>query len=111
MPKKKITDKQLLKIVAGFRDGMLDRKSSMGHCFIVSSALQGYLSWACGIESELYEGEWGEGNHVWLVLVDGRVLDATIDQFNYITPKYPKIHLGSPLDAHESGKPIQSKVA
>lgn len=100
---KKMTDKQILKIATEFRKGMLGKRDSLGTCGMVCFALQGLLG-AYGLQTRLYESEWGEGNHIWLMLDDGRVLDPTIDQFNYITPKYPVVHLGEPLDAHQDAK-------
>jgi hypothetical protein len=107
---KKPTDKQLLKIATEFRKGMLGKDSSRGYCGMVCFALQGYLN-AMGIKTTLYEGDWGEGNHIWMVLEDGRVLDPTIDQYNYITPKYPMVHLGEPLDAHQGGHLYRNQAA
>jgi hypothetical protein len=49
-------------------------------CGAVSYALAGYLR-GCGIECETVKYEVHKVEHVCLVLSDGRVLDATADQF------------------------------
>ena len=72
---------------------MIGDKPSNWTCGKVSFALQGYLA-----------------NHVWLKLPDGRILDATADQFNFWFPhkKYPKVHLGKPLEIDENAKPYRA---
>ncbi len=100
-----MSDKELIKISSQFAKGILGKRNSKAMCFAVSSALQGYLS-ICGVSTFLIEGEilvksengsknvtW---NHFWLQLDDGRILDATSDQF--LTPdgkKMPKTFLGA----------------
>jgi len=69
-------------------------------CFVVSAALAGFLS-AFGQETSIWEGTVGEWNHVWLEAPDGRVIDATADQFG---EKYPAIYVGKPLDIHKGEK-------
>lgn len=80
-----MTDRDLRSICRGFRNGLLNSDPSKGMCFIVSTALQGYLS-VCGIETKLIEGEVKNGkevwNHYWLELPDGRIIDSTMDQFD-----------------------------
>jgi hypothetical protein len=79
-----MTDKELIKITGQFTKGLLGKRKSNGMCFAVSAPLQGYLS-ACGLETELIEGEIKIGkdihNHCWLKLPDGRILDPTANQF------------------------------
>jgi hypothetical protein len=93
-----VTDAELLKASTEFRDGLLDCTQfggdPTGMCFAVSSALGGYLS-MLGLDCRLAEDDFGFTNHVWLVLPDGRVLDATADQFNRrLRCKLPKVYLG-----------------
>lgn len=61
-------------------------------CFAVCGPLQPLLSLA-GVETELVEAwfkrEYGEQNHYWLKLPDGRILDPTADQFGL-----PAVYLG-----------------
>jgi len=94
-----MSDKELLKITSQFTKGILGKHQSSSMCFAVSAPLQGFLS-VCGFETQLIEGEievsknelW---NHFWLKLPDGRILDATANQFR--TPdnkEMPKIYLG-----------------
>lgn len=101
------TDKQLKTFSSEFRDELLDRMSSKGKCAMVSWALQGYLSFALGLKSKVYESQVGKWNHLWLMLPDGRVLDCTADQFNKKKMKYPKVYLGTPLDIHVGGRPFK----
>jgi hypothetical protein len=92
-----VTDKQLLKIVRGYRNGMLGEDSSNGWCFMLCMPLISYLS-VHGVKGAvLMESETETCNHVWILLEDGRVLDPTADQFG---KKYPKVYLGEPLDIH-----------
>jgi len=88
-----LTDKNLIKIVAEFRAGILGPKPSKSMCFAVCAPLAGYLGFY-GVQAKIVEGVvvkdggW-ETNHFWLELADGRVLDPTADQFNDL----PDIHL------------------
>jgi len=97
-----MTDKQLLKIVKAFRKGILGKENNpSAKCAMVSLPLQGYLSFAYGIECKVVYGEIndisiGEWVHTWLELPDGRILDATASQFQ--TPDgepMPEIFLGA----------------
>jgi len=100
-------DSRLKKDVLELREGMLGDNPSNWTCGMVCFALQGFLYFALGLETCLYEGDLGEMNHIWMMLPDGRVLDPTADQFNFWFPhkKYPKVHLGKMLDIHENAKP------
>ena len=75
-----MTDKELRRCAASFRRGILGKRPSIMMCFAVCAPLQGYLSFL-GVETELEEICVGDGNHFWLRLNDGRVLDPTADQF------------------------------
>lgn len=72
---------RLHRIASEFRRGLLDGRPSALMCYAVSAPLHGYLS-ACGYETELIEGEVYGRQHFWLRLADGRILDATADQFD-----------------------------
>jgi hypothetical protein len=106
-----VTDRKIKRISLGFRYGLLDGGPSKSACAVVSFALQGFLS-ALGLKTDLFESDLGHCNHIWLKLPDGRVLDATADQFNELFPnkRYPKVHLGEPLDIHENAKPYGMEV-
>ncbi len=90
-----MTDKQLVKIARDMRKGILGKRSSTDMCMIISAPLQGVLSALYGVACELEE-IWldetprGTTNHVFLRLSDGRILDATADQFGL-----DAIYLGS----------------
>jgi hypothetical protein len=92
-------DKHLKQIVTAFRNGILNGRASRGMCFAVSWPLQGYLS-AIGVETEIVEGEVDPypTNHFWLALNDGRIIDATANQFNEpLMPskrRMPKVYIG-----------------
>ena len=103
MPKSKIeiTDKELLKIVKAFRKGILGKANDpSAMCAAVSLPLQGFLSFAYGIECKVCYGDIDDVSiglwvHTWLQLPDGRILDATASQF--ATPAgepIPEIYLG-----------------
>ena len=54
-----------------------------------------------GVSCEVVESDLGEGNHIWIRLEDGRVLDPTIDQFNYLfAESWPEVYLGPPTKYH-----------
>ncbi len=65
-------------------------------CGIVSYALHGYLGFM-GISAEVEEVDLKYSNHVFLRMSDGRVLDATADQFGG-----PKVYMGEPLWYHQN---------
>ena len=95
-----MTDKQLLKFAAEFRSGILDGAPSHMMCAAVSWPLAGLLNFH-GIKCECVESDLGEMNHVWIKLEDGRALDATADQFNYLFDyKHHPVYLGPPLNFH-----------
>ncbi len=99
-------DKQLKVLCREFRKGMLARMSSKGKCAMVTWALQGFISFATGIQTAVYESTVGRWNHLYLVMPDGRVIDCTGDQFNPKGKrKYPQVYIGEPLDIHKGGKP------
>lgn len=104
-------DRLLKSFTRSFRKGMIGKMESRGWCAKISWALQGYLSFALQIKSEVHVSQVGRWNHVYLVLADGRVLDATADQFNEEgkRKKYPQIYLGEPLEIHK-GKPYEVKL-
>lgn len=88
-----MTDTQLKRVAREFRKGVLGKRSARLMCMAVSAPLQGLLSALYGMDTELEEVQFPEGNHVWLRLPDGRVLDATADQFG----REP-IYLGEPYE-------------
>lgn len=81
-----MTDKELKRIAAQFRDGILEGKSSAAMCFAICAPLQSFLSCG-GFETELIEADFEDTNHFWLRLPDGRILDPTADQFG-LSPVY-----------------------
>ena len=66
--------------MTAFRRGILEKRESVGMCFVVCSPLAGYLS-VCGIKTELEKVNFPHANHCWLRLPDGRIIDPTADQF------------------------------
>lgn len=76
-----MTDRQLRRIALDMRRGILGARPSRDMCMAVSAPLQGLLSAVYGFETTLETVDFAETNHVWLRLPDGRVLDATADQF------------------------------
>jgi hypothetical protein len=83
-----MTDGQLKRLSLQFRNGLISKRESEMMCGIVSYALQGYLSFL-GVDTKSEEVMLQFSNHVFLRLSDGRVLDATADQFGG-----PKVYLG-----------------
>jgi hypothetical protein len=86
-------DREISKIASGIRRGILEKRPSDRMCLAVCLPLQGYLS-ACGLDTELVEGDFGHTNHYWLRLPDGRILDPTADQFSTPSRSMPKVYMG-----------------
>lgn len=99
-----MTHHKLRSVCLAFRDGLLAGKSSEWMCAAVSWPLAGFLD-ALGVETEAVEVDLGHCNHTFLRMKDGTIIDATCDQFNYAGPKYPKVHVGPPLDIHLPADP------
>lgn len=87
---------ELKRTCLAFRKGILNGRPSQMMCAIVSYALQGYLA-VLGIPTKIVEGRKG---HVWLEMEDGRIIDATADQFNGKFLKFPKVYIGDLPDFH-----------
>lgn len=98
-----LSDEQLVQIASDFRDGILDGAPSDMMCGMVSWPLAAYFG-AMGFPVKTVDGDLGHLNHIWIALPDGRVLDATADQFNRMFPamNLPPVYLGPPLDIHPS---------
>ena len=91
-----MTDQELIEFSREFRNGILDARESELMCYMISAPLQGLLRFV-GVDAKLMSGDGEGGNHVWLELPDGRVLDPTADQFD---AELPPIYLGPPLTIH-----------
>lgn len=97
-----MTDAELIEFASEFRDGILDNGPSNRACYMVCAPLVGLLQFE-GIECKLVEfwfrpraNERFEAyQHFWIKLEDGRALDPTIDQFNYLFDEcWSKVYLG-----------------
>lgn len=85
-----MTDKQLVRFAADFREGVLDGASSSQRCFIVCWPLSGLLALhevTCTLEELCFYVGPATSNHVVLRLEDGRILDPTADQYG-LEPVY-----------------------
>ncbi len=97
-----MSESELRKVVTGFRRGIVGKKAGQGYCFMVSSALAGYLSFAgvpCQvtkgmvkhtIAGKVCHGVPARSEHYWVTLKDGRIVDATADQFGL-----PPVYIGA----------------
>lgn len=95
-----MNDKELIEFASEFREGILDGGPSDMMCAAVCWPLAGLLS-VSGVPCRAIESDLGDLNHVWLLLEDGRALDPTIDQFNYLfDEKWPEVYLGQPTKYH-----------
>lgn len=98
-----MTKRQLISIARGFRNGLLAGSASDLMCAVVSHPLAGYLS-AIGVDCSVkkvdlkweHEGRAFVGNHVFISLPDGRVLDPTASQFD----GFPDVYVGKPKWIH-----------
>ena len=94
-----MTDKGLIRMAAQFRKGLLGKHSSHLKCAMVAYPLESLLS-MMGIECKAREVKLSRhiiGNHVFLILSDGRVLDPTADQFGEAP-----VYLGKPQWFHRN---------
>jgi hypothetical protein len=83
-----LTTRRLKLLATQWRRGLLGKDgSSRGMCFAVSASFGGWLSAAYGIDTEVVTVHFAEINHCWLRLPDGRIIDATADQFG-LEPVY-----------------------
>ena len=73
-------EKELMKIVRGFRKGLLKTYPSESMCYVVCAPLSGYLQF-CGYNCVLVEGKVGKCHHFWIVIDGGIIVDPTADQF------------------------------
>lgn len=91
-----MTDSELRRICQEFRKGILGNRSSEMQCAKVSYPLSGYLRFL-GVENRIVEGTRG---HVWIELKDGRIIDATANQFNGRWTKFHKVYIGPLPEFH-----------
>ena len=95
-----MTDDELIEFASEFREGILDEGPSDMMCAAVCWPLATLLSMS-GVTCRAIESDLGELNHIWLLLDDGRALDPTIDQFNYLfNENWPEVYLGPPTKYH-----------
>ena len=94
-----MSDADLIAAALQMRNSVLDAFAtdgdSTGFCFMVSAPLAGWLSYS-GIDCCEKTVDFGFANHCFVELPDGRILDATADQFNHLLRKnkLPAIYLG-----------------
>lgn len=92
----RMTDQELIEFAQEFRDGLLEGRLPTLMCFAVCAPLVTLLNMS-GVKAELVEADNGWCNHFWIKLEDGRALDPTADQFNYLwDAKMPAVYLGPP---------------
>ncbi len=83
-----------------FRDAVLHGSNSDRMCVAISEPLHSALALE-GQETLLIESDLEECNHVFLALPDGRVLDATADQFDDEDgAPFPAVYIGPPKAIH-----------
>ena len=100
-----MTDEELVSFVSEFKVGILDGGTSHMRCAMVCWPLQSLLS-IFGVETTamktpVVKCDFGEIDHMWLRLQDGRALDPTADQFNTKRRKYPEVYIGKPTRLHK----------
>lgn len=91
-----MTDRQLKSIAREMRSGILGKRSSRLMCMAISAPLRAMLSAVYDFDTELETVDFPGCDHVWLRLSDGRILDATADQFGL-----DKIYLGQVPELYE----------
>lgn len=89
-------DKELTEFATEFRAGILADYSGKSYrmCAMVCWPLASLLDFI-GVNCTVVESDLGELNHFWILLEDGRALDPTIDQFNFLfAENWPEVYLG-----------------
>lgn len=95
-----MTDADLIKFAADFRDGIIGDGPSTWMCAAISWPLAGLLNFH-GVQCVCVETDLGHCTHIWIRLADGRALDATADQFNHFNDcDFPEVYLGPPANIH-----------
>ena len=88
-----------------FREAILQGCSSERMCVAVSAPLHAALR-VLDVHSQLVRADLEQGEHVFLQLPDGQVLDATADQFNaHSRQPLPGVYLGAPTTPHRGARP------
>lgn len=91
----------ILQFSKDFRTAIIGRGDSARMCAAVSGPLCAALRME-GVACTLLESDLEDCNHVFIRLQDGRVLDATADQFNgHGRPALPAVYLGEKTDLHD----------
>lgn len=78
-----------------FCRGLLGNTDTDSKCFITSIALTSYLN-TIGVECTLKEGFVKGHHHFWIGLPDGKIIDATADQFTNGNDIYPNLFVSKP---------------
>lgn len=99
-----MTDEELVEFAREFRKGIMGAyTNSTGFCGMICWPLETLLCMN-GVQCKSVETDLGMCNHVWLRLEDGRVLDPTMDQFNFLFAEdWPDVYLGPPTKYHDAG--------
>lgn len=85
----------LQKVCEDFTRGLLDGEPSTSMCYVVCTALAGFLGFFERLRCEPVEGMVGEDHHWWLSAPDGGIIDPTADQFNGRgNPDMPLVYIG-----------------
>ena len=84
-----------------FRDAVLGRAPSERMCYVVSGPLCAAIT-ALGFGARLVKNKVAYMEHIFIRLDDGRVLDATADQFAHFADVGP-IYLGEPVKRIHGG--------
>jgi hypothetical protein len=96
-----MADDELIAFAQDFRDGILGGGQSDLICAAVCWPLAPLLTMygvQCECEyTDTVEVSYGEVDHIWIRLADGRALDPTADQFSTSDFRYPPVYLGPPL--------------
>lgn len=97
---KLMTDHEVYLYATDFRRAILGDAPSDRMCAAISSPLCSALG-VLDVPVELVKSDFGAFNHVFLDLLDGRFLDPTADQFNWLNvTAFPAIYVGPPTLIH-----------
>jgi hypothetical protein len=104
---KLMTDQEVCLYATDFRRAILGDAPSDRMCAAISAPMCSALG-VLEVPVELVKSDFGAFNHVFLDLLDGRLLDPTADQFNWLNVcAFPAIYVGPPSSHSPTSKTIR----
>lgn len=105
---KNFTKQDLIDVAMDMREPIVGNDPT-NRCFMTSVPIAAYFIECFGIECSISTGWFGNIAHTWIDFSDGRVLDATGEQFNenlIESMQFPEVYFGEPHPLHELARQI-----